>query len=283
MHNKADTSTILERNYGKATQLNETLKKGEAYLWYLGGNSPPYFGYAVKTKRNLLLFNPTEINKSSEAGLANGYLNPNELSDQNITVLILYKSYQGRFDRPSVPELAKQLPVTNFVLNFEPTPDTAYGNYIPPYKIASPNESFSMGDIQIHTIPAAAKAWFGGEGLGYLVEVDGLKIFHAGLHTTGNNAPDVEKYRKEIDFLKPFGPVDIVILPVNSNHVWWIDYKSYLYLIDQLSPKAIYLIGDKSVKNEHKKCMEVLKARDVPVFYPEGGIAVGQRFHYQRD
>lgn len=31
------------------------------------------------------------------------------------------------------------------------------------------------------------------------------------------------------------------------------------------------------------KCLEVLKARSVPVFYQEGGIAVGERFHFLRD
>ena len=279
----ADKNAIVETNYGKAPQLDETLGKGEAYLWYLGGSGTPKLGYAVKTKNHLFIFNPTGIDGSPEAGIANGYLNPNELADQEITALILFKSYQGRYDRPSVSELAKRLPISNFVLNFNPTPDTAYDNYIPTFKLASPHESFSMGDIKVHTIPSAAKVWFGGEGLSYLVEADGLKIFHAGLHVAGNNASDVEKYRKEIDFLKPFGPIDMVILPVNGNHIWWIDYKAYLYLIDQLLPKSIYLIGDGAAKGEHEKCIEILKARDVPVFYPEGGIAVGQRFHYQRD
>ncbi|MBN1407021.1 MAG: ankyrin repeat domain-containing protein [Calditrichaceae bacterium] len=279
----ADKSTILETNYSKAPQLKESLKKGEAYLWYLGGNSTPYLGYAVKTKNNLLIFNPTNIDESMEAGLANGSLNPNELADQKITALILYKSYQGRFDKPSISELAKRLPITNLVLNFEPIPDTTYSNFIPPYKLAAPHENYSLGDMQVHTIPAVGKVWFGGEAMSYLVEVDGLKIFHTGLHVTGNDPTDIEKYRKEIDFLKPFGPVDIVILPVNGNHVWWIDYESYFYMIDQLSPKSIYLIGDTSSKGEHKKCIEILKARDVPVFYPDGGIAVGQRFHYERE
>jgi ankyrin repeat protein len=279
----AKKNTIIESNYDKALQLRETLRKGEAYLWYLGGKTTPLMGYAVKTNRNLLIFNPTEIVESPGAGLANGYLNPNELSGLKITSLILYKSYQGPFDRPSVSELAKRLSGTNFVLNFKPTPDTAYNNYLPLYKLASPRESFSIGSIQVHTIPAIGRAWFAGEGLSYLVEADGVKIFHAGLHVPGNNASDVENYRKEIDFLKPFGPIDIVILPVNGNHVWWINYESYYYLIDQLLPKAIYLIGDGSAKDEHKKCIEILKARNVPVFYPEGGIAVGERFHYLRE
>jgi ankyrin repeat protein len=279
----AKTNAIKETNYDKAPQLLETLRKGEAYLWYLGGKTSPNTGYAVKTKRNLVIFNPTEIIESKWAGLANGYLNPNELAGQKITALIMYKSYQGPLDRPSVSELSKRLSVADFVLNFKPTHDTVNNNYLPPYKLASPRESFSIGDIQVHTIPAVGRAWFAGEGLSYLVEADGVKIFHAGLHVPGNNTSEIENYRKEIDYLKPFGPIDIVILPVNGNHVWWINYESYYYLIDQLAPKAVYLIGDGSAKNEHKKCLEILKARNVPVFYPDGGIAVGQRFHYLRD
>lgn len=274
----ADESTIEESNYGKALQLTEKLSEGEACLWYLGGNTAPYTGYAVKTKEHLLIFNPTDINESSEAGLANGYLNPNELAGQEITALITFKTYYGRFGS-SVSEMAKQLPDASFVLNFKPDTDNDTINDIP-YKLASSNDSFSMKGIKIHTIPAMRKAWFGDEGLGYLVEVDDVKIFYPGLHAPGNNeASEIEKYRKEIDFLKPFAPIDIVILPIKGRHIH-IKYEPYLYLIDQLSPKAIYLIGDDLEYEELKKCYEVLKARDIPVAYLEGGIAVGERFHY---
>jgi len=64
----ANKSTIVETNYGTAPQLNEKLKEGESYLWYLGGTESPYAGYAVKTKEHLLIFNPTEIDDSQEAG-----------------------------------------------------------------------------------------------------------------------------------------------------------------------------------------------------------------------
>lgn len=279
----ANQSTIVEANYGKAPQLNEKLKQGEAYLWYLGGTASPYAGYAVKTKEHLLIFNPPEIDDSPGAGLANGHLNPNELAGQKTTALILYPSYQGRSAGPSISEMGKRLSDINIVLNFKPTTDTAGSSDLPPYHVATPHESFSMDGIQIHTIPAVRQLWFSSEGLGYLVEADGVKIFHAGAHAPSNKASELEKYRKEIDFLKSFGPIDIAILPVNGRHMWWIDYQSYLYLIDQLSPKAVYLIGDDLAKNEHHKCIEVLKARDVPVYYPEGGIAVGERFHYIRE
>ncbi len=278
----ANKNSIVEANYGKAPQLSEKLREGEAYLWYLGGTNSPYIGYAVKTKEHLLIFNPPEIDDSPESGLANGHLNPNELAGQKITALILYPSYQGRSTRPSVSELGEKLSGINIVLNFKPAADTAGGSELPPYHLAAPHENFSVDGVEVHTIPAVRQLWFSREGLGYLVEADGVRIFHAGAHAPGNEASELEKYRKEIDFLKPFGPIDIAILPVNGRHMWWIDYHSYLYLIDQLSPKAVYLIGDDLAKDEHQKCLEVLRARNVPVAYPEGGIAVGERFHYIR-
>jgi ankyrin repeat protein len=275
----AKKSDIVETNYGKAPQLSETLSEDEAYLWYLGGGSP-CDGYAVKTKEHLLIFNPSGIDESLEAGLANGYLNPNELAGQKITVLIDHRS--GDRYAPSVPELAKALPGADFVLNFKPTVGNEGNSEIPPYRLATPNKSFSIDGIQVHAISAMLKVFFDNESLGYLVEADGVKIFHAGLHVSSNENSQMEKYRKEIDFLKPLRPIDIAILPIRGHHIYF-DYEPYLYLIDQLSPKAIYLIGDDLAAEEHRKCLEVLRVRNIPLAYPEGGIAVSERFHYLRD
>jgi len=118
-----------------------------------------------------------------------------------------------------------------------------------------------------------------GKGLGYLVETDGVKIFYSGLHACKNDSSQMIKYRKEIDYLKPHGPIDIAILPINGRHTS-LEYEPYLYLIDNLSPKVIYLLSDELVNEEPKKCVKVLQARSVPVKYPEGGIAIGERFHY---
>jgi len=273
----ADISGIVESNYGKPSQLTEPLKEGDAYLWYLAPNGSPNTGYTVKTRNNLLIFDPRLISESPETGMANGYINPKNLAGQKITVLFGYWN-----NPPDLSELVKQLPQTNFVLNFTPDFGDNASTDTPHYHIAKANESFSMDGIQIHTIPAASQL-FGRNGLGYLVEADGVKIFHAGLHFSNTDSSNVAKFRKEIDFLKPFGPIDIVILPIKGRHLESISYEPYIYLIDQLAPKAIYLIGEELVNEEHRKCLEVLKDHDVPVYYPDGGIAIGQRFHYIRD
>ena len=264
----AKKSAIVETNYGRAPQLTATLKEGEAYFWSLGN-----FAYAVKTKGHLLLFNPKGINESLEAGLANGHLNPNELAGLKITVLI---TYQDRWPiGPEMFEVAKRIQGIDFVVSHKPSADSTS---MPPYRLAVPNESFSVGGIQVRTIPAV----FG--GMGYLVEADKVKIFHAGLHAGGNDPLLMDKYRKEIDFLKPFGPIDVAILTVHdhSSSPVGVAYEPYLYLFDQLSPKAVYLTGANNPE-QYTKCAEVLRVRNIPVAYPEGGQAEGDRFHYLRD
>lgn len=274
----ADKSAVVDTNYGKAPQLTAILKEGEAYLWYLG-SCAPCDGYAVKTKNHLLIFNPSGIDESPEAGLANGHLNPKELAGQKVTVLMTHRP--GSPYGPGASELAKAMPGAAFILNFKPTASSAGNNAIPAYRLASPNESFSMGGIQVHTIPAMLRIFFDSQSLGYLVEADGVKIFHPGLHVSSNEDSQMVKYRKEIDFLKPFGPIDIAILPIADRHIRPA-YEPYLYLIDQLLPKAVYLTGADIVTDEHRKCVDVLRARNIPVAYPEGGIAVGERFHFLR-
>ena len=280
----ADTTAIVEKNYGKAPQLTSKLKQREAYLWYLGGAAPGT-GYVVKTKNNLLIFDPPHIGESTKAKLVNGLLNPNELKNQKITIMITRKR---RFDEtwfiPRFSILAKHFPNADFILGFQPTVDSTETTPLPPYRLARPHETFSVDGIRVHTIQSTCQHHLAryinyNFGLGYLVEVDGVKLFQAGLHSSDNDSTRLTKYKKGIDCLKPFGPIDFAILPIGGHHMS-AAYEPYLYLIDQLTPKAIYLIGSDWDTEEHKKCITVLETRDVPVFYPDGGIAKGQRFHY---
>jgi ankyrin repeat protein len=275
----ADARGVVETNYGHARQLVEPLKDGEAHLWYLGCDGSPCDGYAVKTKNHLLIFNPSRVDESTGAGLANGALNPSELVGQKMIVLITKRPGPRG---PSVSELARALPGAELVLNYKPDGGSGGTGNLQSYRRAAPNESFSVGGVVVHTIPAMLRVFFEGEGLGYLVEADGVKVFHPGLHVSSNEESQMVKYRRQIDFLKPFGPTDIAILPIKGRHIEPA-YEPYLYLLDQLAPKAIYLIGDDLATEEHRKCVEVLRARNIPVAYPEGGIAVGERFHYLRD
>ena len=267
----ADQNAIVETNYGKASQLTEKLKKGEAYLWYHS-----FLGYAVKTKSQLIIFRPNAIDTSLEAGLANGHINPNELADQKITIFNVYPSPGWKPMEKLVSDLVKYLPEANWVIEPNQFGSNEDNLNIPSYHLAAPNENFSVGDVQIHSIPALSR------GMGYLVEADGVKIFYGGLHISSNKASDIEKYREEIDFLKPFGPIDIAILTVESHSRLDAAYEPYLYMIDELAPKAIYLMGA-NVSETFPKCAKILQVRNIPVAYPESRKGWGERFHYMRD
>lgn len=272
MASGADKRTLVETNYGKAKQLSESLEEGEAYIWDLN------FSYAVKTKNNLLVFTLGGIiGESSESGLANGFLHADELKDQKITMFLRHRDY-WKIGGKAFTELAKLTPDVNMVSSFKPDFSKTKESEIPAYHLALPNESFSVNGLKVHSIPALAG------GMGYLVEVDGLKIFHAGLHISDDKPEHIEKYRKEIDFLKSFGPIDIVMLSTHnhSNRLVGNNYEQYLYLIDQLKPKAIYLWGA-NVPEQYITCAEFLKVRNIPIVYPELNQAGGERFHYPAD
>lgn len=267
----ADKNTIVETNYGKAKQLSESLDEGEAYIWDLDAR------YAVKTKNNLLVFTlGGKISESSELDLANGFLNADELKDQKITMFLRHRS-RMKLGGKAFMELAKLTIDVKMVSSFKPDFSKMEESEIPVYHLAIPNESFSVNGIKVHSISALA------QGMGYLVEVDGLKIFHAGLHISDDKPEHIEKFRKEIDFLKAFGSIDIVMLSTHSHSNYLgTGYEQYLYLLDELASKAIYLWGA-NVPEQYEMCAEFLKVSNIPIIYPEIKQAAGERFHFPRD
>lgn len=265
---------IVEANYNTPLELTQKLEEKEAYLWYLNGLYGQ--GYAVKTRNHLLVFDAMSFDYSPKGKLANGKLKPEELSDQNIIWMVskaLGLSYNAKPLEVSVP-----VQDIHFVFDSKPANFKDFDTISGLCYIAVPNDSLNIHGVQIHTIPVSGHGYGGATGVGYLVEADGLKIFHSGFHAVDNNDSQIKEYKKQIDFLKRFGPVDFAFITV-AGHLS-AAYEPYYYMIDQLSPKAIYLMGGDQVTEEYQKCIEALKARNVPVLYPDGGIAAGQRFHY---
>jgi ankyrin repeat protein len=258
---------ITERNFGKAPQLGASLAGGEAFLWYLGFFAGD--GYAVKTGRHLLLFDPPGIDESPEAGLANGSLNPRELEDQHITIFITKPDWE-RYTL-GVLELANRLKDVRVVMAFKPEGRTG-GQPIPTYRLAEPGQRFSVGDLQVRTIPATLG------GVAYLVESDGLKIFHAGYHVRNSAAQDAS-YRKEIDSLSAASPIDIALLPTAGHTVEPYTYGAYEYLVDRLAPRAVYLMHGAYGRENYWECAVRLLKRGAHVEFPENE---GDRFHLRQ-
>lgn len=265
----ADENAIVEANYGNATQLTEKLKEGEAYIWQMGG-------YVIKTKEHLLLFNSATIGESPDKVLANGHLNPDELKGQNIIEFITYPERWWPFIK-SAFDLAKNLSEVDYVIYPKPSENNTMEINIPVSQQVIPNENYVINGMKVHTIPALAG------GLACIVEADGLNVYYGGLHVCGNRTSEIEGFRKEIDYLKPFGPVDIAFLTVHSHsNSIGTDFEQYFYLLDQLSPKVIYLFGA-NIGEQYTNCAEVLGKRNIKIVFPESRQLNGERFHYIRE
>ncbi len=134
---------------------------------------------------------------------------------------------------------------------------------------------------QAHLVPILVKRGADVNAKNDFGRTDGIRLLHCGTHATSGEVSQLDEYRKQIDFLKPLGPVDFAILPISGRHLT-VAYEPFLCLIDQLPPSAFYRAAEALASEELGKCTEVLQARGVTVDAPEGGLALGRCFHFGR-
>lgn len=177
--------------------LSTPLQQGEASVWYLN-----HSGYAVKTSSRLLIFDYWNPAPSSDSpGLANGAINPEEIAGQKVLVFVSH----GHNDHysPAIFDWRAKVPNITYVLGFRP--DKA-----PAHEEIGPRQERVIDGVKITTIKASD------QGVGFLVQVDGVTIFHAGDHA--NSTRDLSgPFKPEIDFLAQKGiRPDVMILPVSG-------------------------------------------------------------------
>jgi L-ascorbate metabolism protein UlaG (beta-lactamase superfamily) len=135
------------------------------------------------------------------------------------------------------------------------------------------DQRFSVGDIQVRTIRATLG------GVAYLVQSDGLQIFHAGYHVRNSAAQD-EDYRKGIESLRTASPIDIALLPTAGHTVDPYTYGAYEYLVDRLAPRAVYLMHGNYGRENFWECTVSLLKHGARVEFPENE---GDHFHFRQD
>ena len=173
------------------------LPRGEAEICYLG-----HSGWAVKTRDHLLVFDYFTDGALPDApALANGYVAPAELAGERVTVFVSH-AHPDHFD-PAVFAWRGAIPRLTYVLGFEP--DSA-----PPHVRVEPRQTRTVDGMRVTAIASTD------QGVGFVVEVDGLVIFHAGDHA--NRRRDLTgDYPPEIDFLAASGlRPDIAFVPVSG-------------------------------------------------------------------
>jgi L-ascorbate metabolism protein UlaG (beta-lactamase superfamily) len=257
-------STKCEKNYSCCKQLTKDIKGGEAYVWYLG-----HSGWAVRTKKNLLLFDCWEDGrKPDETCISNGYIVPEEVAGLNVTVFVSH--VHGDHYSQHILDWRDKIDGIDYVMGF---PCGDFEDYI----LAGPRENLEHEGMKISTIES------NDSGVGFLVEVDGVRIFHAGDHA--NRMRDFSgPYSAEIDYLSSsFEKIDLAFLPVSGCGFGDQEAvkKGVFYALKKLDPAVFFPMHNGKHPTRYaeykKEAAEMgFKAETVCAEAP------GDRFHFSR-
>lgn len=177
--------------------LDTPLSAGEALVYYLN-----HSGFAVRTRSRLLIFDSYHRGRSpDEPGLRDGYVDPRELAGSAALAFVSH-DHADHCDT-TIFAWKDTAPKITYVLGCD-VPRA------PAHVRMEPRQERTIDGVKVRTIES------NDSGVGYLVEVDGVRIFHAGDHA--NRSRDFSTpYKAEIDALADAGrPLDIAFLPVSG-------------------------------------------------------------------
>jgi ankyrin repeat protein/L-ascorbate metabolism protein UlaG (beta-lactamase superfamily) len=170
---------------------------GEAVIWYLF-----HSGWAVKTRDHFLVFDYFDPRHApQEAGLSNGRIDPSEIAGEHVTVFVTHE-HSDHYD-PAIFEWREEIPNVSYVLGCQIEEDY-------PHVFMQGRQEREIDGMKVTTIES------NDTGVGYVIEVDGLVIFHAGDHA--NRHQDFSgPFREEIDYLAEKGVrPDIAFMPISG-------------------------------------------------------------------
>lgn len=222
---------MTEENRKTWTQKTEI---GNANVYYCG-----HSGWAVNTQSSVLIFDYWSRNKISETpGLINGSIVPEELKDKKVYVFVSH-DHGDHYDT-IIYSWQKEIKDITYVYGFIPEKSWLHektGYHGPEYVHIEDNQSKKIGDIKVCTHKS------NDTGQGFLVEVDGVSIYHPGDHALFTEE-DKEGFKKEVDFIaNQNSSVDIAFLPVTGCPSRWkkeFIVQGFFYSIDKLNPKQVF-------------------------------------------
>jgi len=204
--------------------LAEKLDKKEAIVYYLN-----HSGWAIKTQNHFLILDYfIQARQPDNLSVVNGWIDPAELMNQNVTVFSSH-SHSDHFD-PIIWQWGNSLANINYILGF-PTFEAASNRMF-----IEPRVTREVNGIKIIPINSTDS------GEGFLIEVDGVTIYHPGDHASTTR--DIsDNYKSEIEFLAGLGkPIDLMFLPVTGCSFPDVEAVKLggLYAIGKLKPKAVF-------------------------------------------
>ncbi|HSG28931.1 MAG TPA: ankyrin repeat domain-containing protein [Candidatus Krumholzibacterium sp.] len=194
----------------------------EAAIYFLGHSA-----WAVKTRNNLMIFDFFRDGVAADSpSLCNGTIDPAELAGCKVTV---FASHQhGDHYWPGIFEWGEQVEDITYFLGHQPRDTVPEFTFMPPRMV----EQF--GDIKLTTISSTDS------GVGMLIEVDGVTIFHGGDHANGRLGL-MDEFTDEIDFLAENCPrPDICIMGIRGCSLGTPPQvkEGVVYALGKLKPKT---------------------------------------------
>lgn len=253
-YGNAEVTEILEKNGASSDKMKKIERSTaafgkigdeEAVIWFLG-----HSGWAIKTKNHFLVFDFWPYGtRPSKPGLCNGWIDPPEIKSGNVEVFVSH-FHQDHYS-PEIFSWKEQIPGVEYFLGLRPR------DQVPPYEYMEGRMEKEYGDLKLTTIPSTDA------GVGMVIEVDGLTIFHAGDHTNGKDGM-MKEYSDEIDYLKSKGiKPDICFMGIlgcslgNPPQV----RDGVIYALETLNPKVFIPMHAQTRESDYRTFIDGIKDR----------------------
>jgi len=246
--------------------LAKPVAEGEAVVWHLTNS-----GWVIKTQNHLLIFDyyePEATIKPYRTSLACGYICADELKDHNVTVF----STHGHGDHYDTCYFDWKDTISSIDYVFGHQPEGCEHEYI----YIGPREKKVVKGMKIDTI-ASTDA-----GVGFLVQVDGLTLFHAGDHADGQ-AETAEMYRGEFDYLAAMNlDLDIGFFPITGCGLGDPERvkEGAFYAIKTLKPRCAFPMHAGDATHRYQEFVQEAEKKNWPTRM-EYALNRGDRFVYR--
>jgi L-ascorbate metabolism protein UlaG (beta-lactamase superfamily) len=226
-----------------------------ATIWYLG-----HCGYAVRTAHHILIFDYIELEESpTEYGLDRGFVDPaalaalSERDGLDVTVFVSHE-HVDHYD-PVILAWRETVPDIRYVFGwgFEEGPGR--------HCLATHRTQLALDGLSIRTVNSHHA---GVPESAFLVEVDGLALFHAGDYQGRPGRGEPSRAVADMAWLRESAPsVDLLFLGA-----WTGD--PYLDVIRGLEPGVIFPMHDRQREERYRDFAETLRGLGfaVPVVCP---------------
>ncbi len=237
------------------------LKMGEAAIWYLY-----HSGWAVKTSNTLLIFDYWELfNKPDSPSLFNGYIDPDEIMDENVYVFISH-GHGDHFDK-KIMEWKKVIPRITYLFGWPAQESQSH------FSFGKERISSSFGPLEVKNI---YHEFDGIPESAFLIEVDGVTIYFSGDH--GNSPGALNPvYKDNIDYIsQQSDEFDLIFLSIFGSP----SYEGEFYAIEKFKPRVMLPMhfGSKEARAEEFVALARNNCPNTKFWYP---LKQGNGFLYK--